>query len=58
MWQNHSEGVPNELIDNINILSEGVGDEALRLRRRLMRTGYLPRDVPEYATNISSELND
>jgi len=34
MWRNHSEGVPNALIDNIKILSEGGGDVALRLRRR------------------------
>ena len=23
-----------------------------------MRKGYVPRDVPEFATNVSSELND
>ena len=30
----------------------------MRLRRRFMRAGYVPRDVPEFATNASSELND
>jgi hypothetical protein len=46
------------LIDNTNILSEEAGNAALRLRRRFMRTGYVPRDVPESATNVSSDLND
>ena len=58
MWRNHSEGVPNLLADNINILFEGVGDVALHLGCRFMRTSYVPRDVLESATNISSELND
>ncbi len=53
MWRNHSDGVPNILIDNTNILSEGAIDEALRLRRRFMRMGYVPRDVLESATNLS-----
>jgi hypothetical protein len=55
MWRNHSDGVPDILIDNTSILSEGAGDAALRLRRRFMRTGYVPRDVPESATNVSLE---
>ena len=57
IWRKHSDGVPNVLIDNSNILSEGVGNAALRLRRRFMRTGYVPRDVPESATK-ESELSD
>ena len=58
MWKKHSDGVPNVLIDNTNISSDGVGNATLlRLRRRLMRTGYVPRSVPEYATK-ESELND
>jgi hypothetical protein len=53
MWRSHSDGVPNVLIE---ILLEGAaGDVALRLRRHLMRTCYLPRDVPESATSVSSE---
>ncbi len=35
MWNRHSDGVLDVLIDNTNILYEGVGDAALRLRRRL-----------------------
>jgi len=58
MWRKHSDGVPNVLIDNTNILSEGAGNAALRLRRRFMRTCYVPQDVPESATNASLELND
>ncbi len=58
MWRNHSDGVLDILIDNTSILSEGAGDAALRLRRRFMRTGYVPRDVPESAPNVSLELND
>jgi hypothetical protein len=58
MWKNHFDGVPDVLIDNRNVLSEEAGNAALRLRRRFMRTGYVPRDVPEFATNESSELND
>ena len=58
MWRNHSDGVLDILIDNTSILYEGAGDAALRLRRRFMRTGYVPRDVPKSATNVSSELND
>ena len=58
MSRNHSEGVPNSVIDNINMLSKGVGDAALRLRRRFMRTRYVPRDVPESAINVSPKLND
>jgi len=57
IWRNHSEGVPNSLIDNIKILFEGDGDAGLRLRRRFMRTCYVPRDVLEYATNVPAELN-
>ena len=57
MWRNHSDGVPDVLIDNANILSQEAGEAALRLRRRYMRTGYVPRDVPESATNLSSELH-
>ena len=52
MWKKHSDGVPAVLIDNTNILSEKVGDAALRLQRRFMRTCYyVPRDVPESKTN-------
>ncbi len=58
MWRNHSDGVLDILIDNTNILSEGACNAALRLRRRFMRTGYVPRDVPQFATNVSLELND
>jgi hypothetical protein len=58
MWKKHSDGVPDVLIDNTNILCEKVGDAALHLRRRCMRTGYVPRDVPESETNALSELND
>ncbi len=54
MWRNLSDGVPNVLIDNTNILFEGVGNVALRLRRRFKRTGYVPRDVLESAKNASS----
>ncbi len=57
MWRNHSERVPSALIDNINICFDGVGDAALRLRRRFMRTSYVPRHVPESATNILPKLN-
>jgi hypothetical protein len=56
MWKNHSDGLPNVLIDITNILSEGASNAALRLRRRFMRTCYVPRDVPECATK-ESELN-
>ena len=58
MWRKHFDGVPDALIDNTNILSEEAGNAALRLRRRFMRTGYVPRDVPETSTNVSSDLND
>jgi len=58
MWRKHLEGVPNTLIDNINILFEGIGDAALRLRRRFMRTCCVSRDVPESITNVSLEMND
>ena len=58
MWRNHFDGVPNVLIENTNILSEGAGNATLRLRRHFMRTCYVPRDVPESATNASPELND
>jgi hypothetical protein len=58
MWRKYSDGVPNVLIDNTNILSEGAGIAVLRLRRRFMRTSYVPQDVQESATNASSELND
>ena len=54
MWKKHSDGVPNVLIDNTNILSKKAGNTALRLRRRFMRTGYVPRDVRESETNASS----
>jgi hypothetical protein len=47
MWKKHSDGVPDVLIDNTNMLSEKDGYATLRLRRRFMRTGYVPRDVPE-----------
>ena len=57
MWKKHSDGVLDVLIDNTNILYEKVGDAALRLRRRFMRTRYVPRDVPESATK-ESQLND
>jgi hypothetical protein len=57
MWKKHSDGVPNVLIDNANILSKGVGNASLRLRRRFMHTGYVPRDVLESATK-ESEVND
>ncbi len=36
---------------------KGVGNATLRLRRRFMRTGYVPRNEPESATK-ESELND
>ena len=58
LYRKHSDGVPNVLIDNTNILFEGACNSALRLRCRFMRTCYVPRDVPESATNASSELND
>jgi hypothetical protein len=54
MWRNHSEGFPNAIIDNINILSEGDGDATLSPRRRFMRTSY----VSKSATNVSPELNN
>jgi hypothetical protein len=56
-WRSHINGVSNAHIDSTNILSEGVGDDVLRLRRRFMRTCYVPRDVPELAINASSELH-
>ena len=59
MWKKHSDVVLDVFIDNTNILSEKVGDAALRLRRRFMRTSYVPRDVLESATNASSnKVND
>jgi len=58
MWKKHSDLVLDVLIDNTNILSKGASNVALRLRRRFMRTCYGPWDVPESATNASSELND
>jgi hypothetical protein len=58
MWGNHPNGVSNGLIDITNILSKGDGDTTLCLRRHFMRTVYAPPDVPEFATNISSEIND
>ena len=51
VWWKHSDGVPNVFIENTSILSEGVGNAALRLRRHFMRTCYGPQDVPESATN-------
>ena len=54
MWRKHFDGVPDALIDNTNILSEEAGNAALRLRRRFMRTSYVPRNVPEFATNETS----
>ena len=45
MWRKHLDGVPNVLIDNTNILSEGVGNATLRLRRRFMRTGYMCHEM-------------
>ncbi len=54
MWRKHYDGVPNVLIDNTNILSEGAGNAALRLRRSFMRKSYVPREVQESATNASS----
>ena len=38
MWRKYSDGVPNVLIDNTDILSKGAGNATLRLRRRFMRT--------------------
>ena len=58
LWKKHSDGVPGVLIDNTNILFEGVGNVALRLRRVFMRTSYVPRDVSEYGTNASLKLNN
>ena len=58
MWKKHSDGVLDVLIHNTNILYEGVGNAALRLRRRSMRTSYVPRDVPESKINALSEVND
>ena len=58
MWKKYSDGVLDVLIDNTNILSEKAGDAALRLRRRFMPTGYVPRDMPEPEANASSELNN
>ena len=57
MWKKHSDGVPKVLIDNTNMLSEGVGNATLCLRRRFMRTGYVPQDALEFATK-ESKLND
>ena len=57
MLKKHSDGVLDVLIDNTNLLFEKAGDAALRLRRRFMRTCYVPRDVPESETNAPSELN-
>ena len=53
MWRKHSDGIPNVLIDNTNILPEGAGNAALRLRRRFMRIGYVPRGVLESEINAS-----
>jgi len=58
MWRKHSDGVLDVLIENTNILFEGTGNATSRIRRRLMRTGYVPRDMPEFATNVSSKLDD
>ena len=49
MWEKYSDGVLGILIDNTNILSKGVGNAALRLRRPFMRIGYEPRHVPQSA---------
>jgi hypothetical protein len=57
MWKNYFDGVPYVINDNTNILSEGIGDASLRLRRRFMRTSYVPRDVLVSTPNVSSELN-
>ena len=57
-WKKHSDGVFDVLIDNTTILYEEAGNAALRLRRHFMRTGYVPRDVPKSARNVSSYLND
>ena len=46
MWKKHSDGVRDVLIHNTNILSEKVGDAALRLRRRFMSICYVPKDLP------------
>ena len=45
MWRKHFDEVPDALIDNTNVLYEEAGNVALRLRRRFMRTGYVPQDV-------------
>jgi hypothetical protein len=58
MWKKNSDGVSDALIDNTCILTKGAGNAALRLRRRFMRTSYVQRDVLEFKTNASSELND
>jgi len=58
MRKKQFDGVPNVLIDNIGILFEEAGNAALRLRCCFMRTGYVPRDVPESEIFASSELND
>jgi hypothetical protein len=42
----HYDGVSHVRIDNTNMLYEEGGNAALRLRRRFMRMGYVPRDVP------------
>ena len=47
MWKKLSDGVPNVLIDNTNLVFEEAGNVALRLRRRFMHTGYVPRHVSE-----------
>ena len=58
MWRNQPVGVPDTLLDNANVLSEDAGNAALRLRRRFMRTGFVPRDVPESAPNQVPKHND
>jgi len=58
MWRKHFDGVPDALIDNTIVFSEEASNAALRLRRHFTRTGYVPRDVSESATNVSSDLND
>ncbi len=35
MWKEYCDRVPNVIVDNTNILSEGADDTSLRLRRRL-----------------------
>ena len=43
-WLQHSTGVPESMIKQASVISGKEGEATLKLRRRFMRTGYVPRE--------------